>query len=125
MLDAPVALAGVVKRYGEQRTLDGFDLRVDAGEVFGFLGPNGAGKTTAIRIALGLLQPDAGGVSVLGRDPWRDGVADRGRLGYLPSAPRFYERMPGRGMLDHLAALSGGRTGARARALELLELSAA
>jgi ABC-2 type transport system ATP-binding protein len=125
MLDPPVALAGVVKRYGEQRALDGFDLQVDAGEVFGFLGPNGAGKTTAIRIALGLLRADDGAVSVLGRDPWSDGVADRGRLGYLPSAPRFYERMLGRALLDHLAALAGGRTSGRARALELLELSEA
>jgi ABC-2 type transport system ATP-binding protein len=123
MLGTPVALAGVVKRYGEQRALDGFDLRVDPGEVFGFLGPNGAGKTTAIRIALGLLRADAGTVSILGRDPWSDGVADRARLGYLPSAPRFYERMRGRDMLDHLATLSGGRTPGRARALELLELS--
>jgi ABC-2 type transport system ATP-binding protein len=123
MLDPPVALAGVVKRYGEQRALDGFDLRVDPGEVFGFLGPNGAGKTTAIRIALGLLCADAGSVSILGRDPWSDGVADRGRLGYLPSAPRFYERMRGRDLLDHLATLSGGRKTGRVRALELLELS--
>ena len=124
MPDAPVALTGVVKRYGERRALDGFDLRVAAGEVFGFLGPNGAGKTTAIRVALGLLRPDAGSVSVLGRDPWVEGVADRARLGYLPSAPRFYERMRGVDLLDHLATLSGGGTGGRARALELLELSA-
>ena len=94
------------------------------GEVFGFLGPNGAGKTTAIRVALGLLRADEGSVSVLGRDPWNEGVADRARLGYLPSAPRFYERMRGLDMLDHLAALSGGGTGGRARAVELLELSA-
>jgi ABC-2 type transport system ATP-binding protein len=121
--DSPLELAGVSKHYGGQRALDGFDLRVTAGEVFGFLGPNGAGKTTAIRIALGLLQADAGEVSVLGRDPWRDGVADRARLGYLPSAPGFYDRMRGLELLDHLAGLSGGRAGGRARALELLELS--
>ncbi len=62
---------------------------------------------------------------MLGRDPWAEGVADRGRLGYLPSAPRFYERMPGVDMLDHLATLSGGRHTGRDRALELLELSRA
>jgi ABC-2 type transport system ATP-binding protein len=125
MPDAPVALTGVVKRFGTQRALDGFDLRVSPGDAFGFLGPNGAGKTTAIRIALGLLRPDAGEVSVLGRDPWVEGVADRQRLGYLPSAPRFYERMRGLDLLDHLAALTGQRTPVRARALELLELSPA
>ena len=112
-----------MKRYGDRRALDGFDLRVVRGEVFGFLGPNGAGKTTAIRVALGLLRADEGSVSVLGHDPWKEGVADRARLGYLPSAPRFYERMRGLDMLDHLAALSGGGTGGRARAVELLELS--
>ena len=120
---APVALTGVVKRFGERRALDGFDLEVPAGEVFGFLGPNGAGKTTAIRVALGLLRVDAGTVSVLGHDPWLEGVPDRLRLGYLPSAPRFYERMRGGDLLDHLAALTAGRTPARDRALELVELS--
>jgi ABC-2 type transport system ATP-binding protein len=125
MADAPLELAGVVKRYGARRALDGFDLEVVRGEAFGFLGPNGAGKTTAIRIALGLLRADHGSVSVLGRDPWLAGVPDRGRLGYLPSAPRFYERMRGLDMLEHLATLSGGRRAGRARALELLELSAA
>jgi ABC-2 type transport system ATP-binding protein len=125
MPDAPVALTGVVKRFGSQRALDGFDLRVSPGEAFGFLGPNGAGKTTAIRIALGLLRPDGGSVSVLGHDPWTHGVPERQRLGYLPSAPRFYERMRGLALLDHLAALTGGRREGRERALELLELSAA
>ena len=125
MLDAPVALAGVVKRYGARPALDGFDLRVAQGEVFGFLGPNGAGKTTAIRIALGLLRPDAGSVRVLGRDPWIDGVAERARIGYLPSGPRFYDRMRGVDLLDHLAALGGGRIPGRGRALDLLELSRA
>jgi ABC-2 type transport system ATP-binding protein len=125
MPDVPLELAGVVKRYGERPALDGFDLRVAQGEVFGFLGPNGAGKTTAIRVALGLLRADEGSVSVLGRDPWLDGVGDRARLGYLPSAPRFYERMRGLDMLEHLAMLSGGRRAGRARACELLELSAA
>ena len=93
--------------------------------MFGFLGPNGAGKTTAIRIALGLLRPDAGSVRVLGRDPWIDGVAERARIGYLPSGPRFYDRMRGVDLLDHLAALGGGRIPGRGRALDLLELSRA
>jgi ABC-2 type transport system ATP-binding protein len=124
-MDAPLAMDGLVKRYGGQVALDGLDLQVERGEIFGFLGPNGAGKTTAIRVALGLLRPDAGRVRVLGRDPWRDGVPDRRRIGYLPGGPRFYERMRGRDLLDHLGRLGRAGTPQRARACELLGLSRA
>jgi ABC-type multidrug transport system ATPase subunit len=58
--------AGLTKRYGSVRALDGLDLEVGVGEVHAFLGPNGAGKTTTIRILLGLLRKDGGEVSLLG-----------------------------------------------------------
>jgi ABC-2 type transport system ATP-binding protein len=70
--------AGLTKRYGSVRALDGLDLEVGVGEVHAFLGPNGAGQTTAIRILLGLLRKDGGEVSLLGADPWRDAVRDSG-----------------------------------------------
>ena len=76
---AGVALAtqGLAKRYGPRVALDGLDLRVPTGVVYGFLGPNGAGKTTTMRILTGLVRPDAGRVELLGR-PF--GRGDRRRL---------------------------------------------
>ena len=69
-----ISAAGLVKAFGSFRALDGLDLSVPTGEVHGFLGPNGPGKTTTIRVLLGLLRADAGAVSLLGGDPWRDAV---------------------------------------------------
>ena len=62
---AVIELTGLTKRYGAMVGIQGLDLRVKAGEVFGFLGPNGAGKTTTIRCMVGLLSPTAGTVRVL------------------------------------------------------------
>ena len=63
----------LTKRYGRRRGLDGLDLDVRSGEVFGFLGPNGAGKTTTIRLLLALLRPTSGHARVLGTDPHMGG----------------------------------------------------
>jgi ABC-type multidrug transport system ATPase subunit len=84
-----IELTALTKRYGATVGIQQLDLRVEAGEVFGFLGPNGAGKTTTIRCLVGLLSPTAGAVRVLGLDP----IADHGRLtlqiGYLPGGARL------------------------------------
>jgi ABC-2 type transport system ATP-binding protein len=120
----PVELHEVVKHYGARRALDQLDLVLRPGEIFGFLGPNGAGKTTAMRLVLGLLRPDAGLVRLLGADPLT-GVLHRASLGYLPSGPRFYERMRGRQLLDHLAALSCRPSLLRGHVCAALELSGA
>ena len=69
MSDVPAIEAdGLVKHYGKTKALDGLDLTVPAGTVYGLLGPNGAGKTTAVRILATLLRPDAGRASVVGHD---------------------------------------------------------
>jgi ABC-2 type transport system ATP-binding protein len=73
----------LTKRYGSRRGLDGLDLAVEQGEVFGFLGPNGAGKTTTIRLLLDLIRPTSGRVAVFGVEPRNGGPALRRRLGYL------------------------------------------
>jgi ABC-2 type transport system ATP-binding protein len=124
MLDAPVALAGVVKRYGARPALDGFDLRVARGEVFGFLGPNGAGKSTTIRLLLGFLHPTAGAGRVLGLDIVHDSVAIRRRIGYLPGGIALYDALSGEELLAYLADLSGRPPIRRAELCERLELSA-
>jgi ABC-2 type transport system ATP-binding protein len=119
---APLDCRGLHKSYGGHVALRGVDLRVERGEILGFLGPNGSGKTTAMRIALGLLRADAGEVRVLGVDPWRD-RAHRRRVGYLPSSPRFYERMRGGALLAHLEALGGAPAVLRAELCDRLALS--
>lgn len=85
----------LTKRYGHARGIDGVDLRVEAGEVFGFLGPNGAGKSTTIRTLLDFQRPSSGSATLFGLDSRRDGVAIRARTGYLPGDLRLFERMTG------------------------------
>jgi len=87
-----VEIAGLHKRYRRVEALQGIDLVVPAGSVFGFLGPNGAGKTTTMKILMGLIRPSDGAARVLGHDVG-GGTAVRARIGYLPQSPSFYERM--------------------------------
>ena len=76
-------IEGLVKTFGDTRALDGLDLCVGRGEIYGFLGPNGAGKTTAIRILTGLIRPDAGSARVAGSDVARHPVAAKSHLGVV------------------------------------------
>jgi len=94
-----IELDGVEKSYGDVRALDGVDLDVEDGEIFGFLGPNGAGKSTTINILLDFVRPDAGSVRVLGHDAGEEGVAVRRRTGVLPEGFDLYERLTAR---EHL-----------------------
>ena len=81
MRDAAIVVEGLTKRYGDLAALDGIDLEVQEGTVFGLLGPNGAGKTTAVRVLATILHPDAGRAEVLGRDVVREPDAVRRRIG--------------------------------------------
>ena len=97
-------LDGLTRRYGDVVALDGLTFSVPAGQMFGFLGPNGAGKTTAMRITLGLSEPDAGAVR------WRGGPighAERLRFGYLPEERGLYPKMPVGEQLVYLGRLHG------------------
>ena len=108
MSSAPaIETNALTKRYGRSRGVEQLSLTVAPGEVFGFLGPNGAGKTTTIRMLLGLLRPSSGSAAVCGHDVWRDGIAARGRMGYLPGDFGFDDRVTGAEMLDLLADLRG------------------
>jgi ABC-2 type transport system ATP-binding protein len=106
MSDA-IRTAGLEKRFGQTRAVDGLDLSVAEGEVHGFLGPNGAGKTTTLRLLLGLLRPDGGEATLLGGDPWRDAVELHGRLAYVPGDVSLWPNLTGGEAIDVLMRLRG------------------
>ncbi len=121
-MTAELALAtrALTKSYGSRRALDGLDLTVPTGVVYGFLGPNGAGKTTTMRLLTGLLRPDSGTIEMLGRPFSR---SDRRRLfdvGALVESPSFYPYLSGRENLRALA--SAGAKTPRGRIDEVLEI---
>jgi ABC-2 type transport system ATP-binding protein len=115
MSGEPAILAeGLTKRYASTVALDGLDLRVAAGEVYGYLGPNGSGKTTTIRLMLGLHRPTAGRVSLFGVDGWADPVRAHERVAYVAGEPYLW---PGLTVAETLAFLGAVR-GARDREYE-------
>jgi ABC-2 type transport system ATP-binding protein len=107
--EAPVVLAisGLMKRYGGTVAVENVDLEVRAGSFYGIVGPNGAGKTTTLSIVTGLLRPDAGTVTVLGADVWRDPAAAKRSLGVLPERLRLFDRLTGAQLLYYSATLRG------------------
>jgi ABC-2 type transport system ATP-binding protein len=115
---SPVAIRELVKRYGDLVAVDGIDLTVEKGDVYGFLGPNGAGKTTTLRMLLGLIRPTSGRVELFGRDPLRDGARALDGVAGFVEGPRFYPYLSGRRNLRLLADLDGG--GARGLIEEVL-----
>lgn len=121
--DTAIQVAGLTKRFGAVRALDGLDLTVPAGEVTGFLGPNGAGKSTTIRVLLGLLRADGGTATLLGGDPWSDAVALHRRIAYVPGDVTLWPNLTGGEAIDILCRLSGPLDERRkARMLERFEL---
>jgi len=105
-----IELKGVVKRYNEILAVDQVDLTINRGEVFGLLGPNGSGKSTTMKMLLGLVQPDAGSVAVLGTQVKKDPVAVKQQIGYVPEAPRLYEFLTGIEYLDFIGDVYGMQT---------------
>jgi ABC-2 type transport system ATP-binding protein len=105
----------------DRPAIDGLDLTVRAGEFYALLGPNGAGKTTLLRMVAGLLQPDAGSISILGIDARRDPVAAKRVLAWVSDEPMVYDRLTPNEYLQFVAGLWGvpGKI-AEARAGELL-----
>lgn len=101
-----IDVRGLVKRYGDFLAVDQIDLTVAKGEVVGLLGPNGAGKTTTILMLLGLTEPSAGFVRILGKDPLRQPLELKREVGYLPDSVGFYESMAGVENLSYIARLN-------------------
>jgi ABC-2 type transport system ATP-binding protein len=99
---------GLKKRYGATLALDGLDLRILPGEVYGYLGPNGAGKTTTIRLLLGLHRPTAGRSELFGIDAWRDPVRAHRRVAYVAGEPFLWPSLTGAETFEFLGRLHGG-----------------
>ncbi|WP_112243621.1 ABC transporter ATP-binding protein [Kribbella monticola] len=107
-MTSAIVSSGLHKSFGSTHALDGLDLDVATGEVHGFLGPNGAGKSTTIRVLLGLLKADAGEVSLLDGDPWRDAAQLHKRLAYVPGDVNLWPNLSGGEVIDLLGRLRGG-----------------
>jgi ABC-2 type transport system ATP-binding protein len=117
-----IETAGLRKTFGETRAVDGIDLRVPQGTVFGILGPNGAGKTTFIRVLATLIRPDGGAARVLGHDVEAEPDAVRGSVSLTGQFASVDEELSGRENLVLIGRLVGlGRTDAAERADELLD----
>jgi ABC-2 type transport system ATP-binding protein len=95
-----IQIDGLTKRFGDVMAVDGLDLRVEEGEVFGFLGPNGAGKSTTIDVLLDYVRPTEGTATVLGMDAHEGSEALRERIGVLPEGLGLYDRLTGRRHLE-------------------------
>jgi ABC-2 type transport system ATP-binding protein len=118
-----IRLIQLTKRYGKFTAVDGIELVVPSGELFGFLGPNGAGKTTTFRMIAGILRPTSGTVEIGGIDILRRPLEAKKRLGFIPDRPFVYDKLTGGEFLRFAAALYGQQgAGVEKRIDELLEL---
>jgi ABC-2 type transport system ATP-binding protein len=97
----------VTKKFGSFTALDGIDLEVGQGEIYGFIGPNGAGKTTTIRILLGILQATSGTATIFGQDAWRDAVEIHKRIAYVPGEVNLWSNLTGGEVIDLFVKLRG------------------
>lgn len=121
-MDLAIETRDLVKVFGEQRAVDGVDLAIPTGGVYGVLGPNGAGKTTTIKMLATLLVPDGGTATVLGHDVIREPAKVRARVAMTGQFASLDEDLSGLENLVLLARLYGySRPAAKARAVELLE----
>lgn len=121
-----VDLEGACKDYGRVSALHGLTLRVPQGEVLGLLGHNGAGKTTTIKLILGVIEPSAGKVEVLGHSPYEKTSSSlRMQWGYLPESVSFYYQLTGREVLDYFARLKRVSASERDGLLERVGLTEA
>ena len=122
MSDLAIETSGLVKTFGKTRAVDGVDLAIPAGSVYGFLGPNGAGKTTAVKVLATLLRPDGGEARVFGHDVVREADAVRGLVSLTGQYASVDEDLTGTENLVLLGRLLGHRKpAARERSAQLLE----
>ena len=118
-----IELTNLTKRYGRFTAVDGINLTIPKGELYGLLGPNGAGKTTTMRMIAGILQPTSGTVKISGIDIQKDPLVAKSRLGFIPDRPFVYDKLTGVEFLRFVAGLYGqGGAEIEDQIDELLEL---
>src|SRR6187431_3696417 len=117
-----IVTAALGKRYGPVKAVEGLDLRVEPGEIFGFLGPNGAGKTTTLRMLATLIEPDSGDATIAGADLRRQPGEVRRRIGYVAQGGSTWDESTAREELVLQARLYGiSKAEAGRRAVASLE----
>ena len=102
-----ISCRNVSKDYGSFRALDGLNLDVGEGEIYGLIGPNGAGKPTTIKLLVGLLKPTEGTVLINGIDVEKDGLEAKKFVGYIPDEPFLYERLTPSELMNFKGSLHG------------------
>jgi len=107
VVGALIESVGLTKKYGGFGALNGLDLKVMAGEIYGLLGPNGAGKTTTLKITAGLVEPTSGSVTISGFDATRDPIHAKAEIGYVAEVPILYESLTPRELLEFEASVRG------------------
>jgi ABC-2 type transport system ATP-binding protein len=110
----------LTKRYGSLTAVDGLDLEIGPGELFGFLGPNGAGKTTTIKMLVGLLRPTSGSARVADIDIQSEPERAKAQIGYVPDSPILYDKLSGREFLEFSGDLYHVERGLRDRRIDAL-----
>ncbi|RPF53390.1 ABC transporter ATP-binding protein [Aquisalibacillus elongatus] len=98
---------GLTKHFGKVKALNGVDLEVNEGEVYGFIGPNGAGKSTTIRILLGILKATSGEAQIFGKDVWEDAVDIHKRIAYVPGDVNLWSNLTGGEIIDYFTKMRG------------------
>lgn len=120
-MQAALMVRGLAKSFG-RKVVEGLDLTIQPGEFYALLGPNGAGKTTTLRMIAGLMRPDAGSISVFGRDVLADPLAAKAIMAWIPDEPLLYDRLSPLEYLAFVAGLWGVEAErAQTRAEELLD----
>ncbi|WP_420430843.1 ABC transporter ATP-binding protein [Hyphobacterium sp.] len=119
MTETILSLESVTKRYSGQTAVADFDMQVDRGQITGFLGPNGAGKSTSLRMALGIIRPDAGRARLFGKSP---GASVLEQVGFLPEERGIYKKMKAEDVIIFFGRMKGmSMAAARKAAREGLE----
>ncbi|MDM5286589.1 ABC transporter ATP-binding protein [Peribacillus frigoritolerans] len=109
----------LTKKFGKFTALNGVNIEVNKGEVFGFIGPNGAGKSTTIRVLLGILKATDGEAKIFGKDAWKDAVEIHKRIAYVPGDVNLWPNLTGGEVIDLFVELRG--TDNKSRREELIK----